>query len=205
MDPNRTVESFVNSLRQGDPAAAQAVFDQYVDKMVAMARKRISQRLASRIDAEDVVQSVFRTFFHRTKEGQFEFQDPEDICKTLARITMHKVFRQVAHHQAAKRDAGRELGSGDDSQDLVVNLVSREPSPEDTTALIDQMDHFLSTLKPQEREILELRMQGFSTVDIAKRLGILDRKIRRLMERLRSQAARADFAVPTSDDEASGE
>src|SRR5262249_37515182 len=161
---------------QGDPTAAQKVFDQYVDKMVAMARKRISQRLASRIDAEDVVQSVFRTFFHRTKEGQFEVHDPEDICKTLARITMHKVFREVAHHQAAKRDAARELGSGDDSQDLVVNLVSREPSPEDTTALIDQMEHFLGTLKPQEREILELRMQGFSTVDIAKRLGILDRK-----------------------------
>ena len=200
MDPN-SVEAFVNSLRQGDPDASQKVFDQYVDKMVAMARKRISQRLASRIDAEDVVQSVFRTFFHRTKEGEFEFHDPEDICKTLAKITMHKVFRQVAHHQAAKRDASRELGSGDDGQDLVVNLVSREPSPEETTELLDHMENFLSKLKPQEREILELRMQGFSTVDIAKRLGILDRKIRRLMERLRGLASRQDFGIgPQADD-----
>ena len=204
MEPN-SVEAFVNSLRQGDPAAAQQVFDQYVDKMVAMARKRISQRLASRIDAEDVVQSVFRTFFHRTKEGEFEFHDPEDICKTLAKITMHKVFRQVAHHQAAKRDAGRELGSGDEGQDLVVNLVSREPSPEETTELLDHMEHFLAQLKPQEREILELRMQGFSTVDIAKRLGILDRKIRRLMERLRGLASRQDFAIPSAGDEAEAE
>jgi DNA-binding CsgD family transcriptional regulator len=56
----------------------------------------------------------------------------------------------------------------------------------------------MSQLKPQEREILELRMQGFSTVDIAKRLGILDRKIRRLMERLRGLAARQDFAIPSA-------
>jgi RNA polymerase sigma-70 factor, ECF subfamily len=204
MDPN-SVEAFVQSLRQGDPDASQKVFDQYVDKLVAMARKRISQRLASRIDAEDVVQSVFRTFFHRTKEGEFEFHDPEDICKTLAKITMHKVFRQVAHHQAAKRDAGREQGSGDEGHDLVVNLVSREPSPEETTELLDHMENFLSKLKPQEREILEMRMQGFSTVDIAKRLGILDRKIRRLMERLRGLAARADFGVAAPADEAEAE
>ena len=194
MEPE-SVEAFVNSLRQGDPAASRAVFDQYVDKMVAMARKRISQRLASRIDAEDVVQSVFRTFFHRTKEGQFEFHDPEDICKTLARITIHKVFRQVAHHQAAKRDASRELGSGDDAQDLVVNLVSREPSPEEAAELLDHMENFLSHLKPQEREILELRMQGYSTEEIAQKTGSYDRKVRRVLERIRDVAEHEGLAV----------
>jgi RNA polymerase sigma-70 factor (ECF subfamily) len=195
MEP-QSVESFVKLLRQGDPDAARTVFDQYVDKLVGMARKRISQRLASRIDAEDVVQSVFRTFFHRAKEGQFEFHDPDDICKTLARITLHKVFRQVAHHQAAKRDAGREMGSGDDAQDLVVNLVSREPTPEEAATLLDHMEHFLAQLKPQDREILELRMQGHSTIDIAEKLGITDRKIRRLMERLRGLASREEFGLP---------
>ena len=195
MEP-RSVESFVNSLRQGDPDATRTVFDQYVDKLVGMARKRISQRLVSRIDAEDVVQSVFRTFFHRAKEGQFEFHDPDDICKTLARITIHKVFRQVAHHQAAKRNAGREMGSGDEDQDLVVNLVSREPSPQEAAELLDHMEHFLSQLKPQDRQILEMRMQGFTTVEIAQKMEITDRKIRRLMTRLRETAAREDFAPP---------
>src|SRR5262245_53177900 len=142
-DPkDRSVESFVNSLRQGDPGVTKEIFDQYVDRLVAMARKRISQRLASRIDAEDIVQSVFRTFFHRAKQGQFAFSAEDDVCRMLARITVHKTFRQIAHHQAGKRDAGRDAGSGDDAQDLVVNLASREPSPDEATQLLDSMEHF---------------------------------------------------------------
>jgi len=193
-------DSFVNSLRQGNPEATKKIFDAYVNKLVAMARKRISQRFAGRIDAEDIVQSVFRTFFHRAKQGQFELNDEDDICKMLARITVHKTFRQIAHHQAGKRDAGRDLGSGDSSQDLMVNLMSREPSPEEATALLDQMEHFLAQLRQEDRDILEMRMQGFSTLEIAQKLSITDRKIRRLMERIRGLAARDDILPSTADE-----
>jgi RNA polymerase sigma-70 factor (ECF subfamily) len=193
MDKDRSVESFVRSLRAGDPGATKEVFDQYVDRLVAMARKRISLRLAGRIDPEDIVQSVFRTFFHRAKQGQFEFNAEDDICRMLARITVHKTLRQVAHHQAGKRDAGRDAGSGDETQDLVVNLLSREPSPDEATALIDQMEHFLSELNPESRKILELRMQGYSTLEISKQLNVTDRKIRRLMERIRALAEREEL------------
>ena len=43
--------------------------------MLQLARRHISQRLASRVDPEDIVQSVFRTFFCRLKEGQFVFAE----------------------------------------------------------------------------------------------------------------------------------
>lgn len=196
MSKERSVDSFVRSLREGDPGATKEIFDQYVDRLVAMARKRISLRLAGRIDAEDIVQSVFRTFFHRAKKGQFQIHAEDDICKMLARITVHKTLRQVAHHQAGKRDAGRDAGSGDDAQDIVVNLLSREPSPDVAASLIDQMEHFLSQLKPEDRQILELRMQGYSTIEIAQQLDITDRKIRRLMERVRTLAAREELIPP---------
>ena len=196
MPKDRSLDSFVNQLRQGDASVTKELFDQYVDRLVSMARKRISQRFAGRIDAEDIVQSVFRTFFHRAKQGQFEFNDPDDICKMLARITVHKTFRQIAHHQAGKRDASRDAGAGDDAQDLIVNLASREPSPDEATQLLDQMEHFLAQLKPEERQILELRMQGHTTLEIAKQLDITDRKIRRLMERIRGLAERDDLLPP---------
>jgi RNA polymerase sigma-70 factor (ECF subfamily) len=196
MSEPRSVESFVNSLRRGDPETVRKVFDSYVDRLVALARKRISQRLASRIDAEDIVQSVFRTFFHRAQQGQFTITAEDDVCKMLARITVHKTFRQIAHHQAGKRDAGREVGRGDDEQDVVLNLASREPSPEEAAELLDQLEHFLAQLRPEDRQILELRMQGFSTLEIAQQLGITDRKIRRLMERIRGLANRDTFPPP---------
>jgi RNA polymerase sigma-70 factor (ECF subfamily) len=196
MAKDRSVDSFVKSLRDGDPTVTKEVFDQYVDRLVAMARKRISLRLAGRIDPEDIVQSVFRTFFHRAKQGQFQFSAEDDICRMLARITVHKTLRQVAHHQAGKRDAGRDAGSGDESQDIVVNLLSKEPSPDEATQLLDQMEHFLAQLADDDRKILELRMQGYSTLEISKQLDITDRKIRRRMEVIRDQALRDELLPP---------
>ena len=61
----------VERWQSGDQSAAKQLFDTYVDRLVALARRRISQRLNSRLDPEDVVQSVFRTFFERAKEGRF--------------------------------------------------------------------------------------------------------------------------------------
>src|SRR5579862_676446 len=92
-------KSLLRRWQGGDQAAAQLLFDRYVERLLALARKRISQRLAGRVDAEDVVQSVFRTFFGRAKAGQFHVNDPDDLCRLLTRITVHKTLRQIAFHK----------------------------------------------------------------------------------------------------------
>src|SRR6516165_4467626 len=100
----RDHRSSLDRWRAGNEGAARELFDTYVERLVALARRRISQRLAGRVDPEDIVQSVFRTFFHRAKEGQFRFEEQDDLCKLLMRITVHKTLRKVAFHKAAKRD-----------------------------------------------------------------------------------------------------
>src|SRR5205823_3961459 len=107
----------VSRWRKGDQDAAKQLFDRYASRLVALARSRISQRLASRVDPEDVVQSVFRTFFGRVKAGQFTFEDQDSLNKLLVRITVHKTLRQVEFHQAAKRNASMETGQSSPSQD----------------------------------------------------------------------------------------
>src|SRR5205823_4096100 len=86
-------DDLLKQWRTGNEEAARQLFDRYVTQLVALARRRISQRIAGRVDAEDIVQSVFRTFFHRVREGQFHIEDPDDLCKLLARITVHKTLR----------------------------------------------------------------------------------------------------------------
>jgi len=194
MPDSPSERSPLEALQAGDEDAARQLFDRYAEQLVILARRRISQRLASRIDAEDIVQSVFRTFFHRARQGQFHLEEPDDICKLLARITAHKTFRQIAFHRRAKRDAGQETAQGDDAQDLLMKLMMAEPSPEEATAFLDQLQHFFAKLADEERRILELRMEGYNNVEIAQRLGISDRKIRRLMERVRELAGREGLA-----------
>jgi RNA polymerase sigma-70 factor, ECF subfamily len=174
--------------RQGDQDAARQIVERYIDRLLLLARRRISQRLASRVDAEDIVQSVFRTFFGRLKDGQFVFADQDDLCKLLVRITLHKTLRQVAFHKAAKRDPGMETDQGEHHREQLLALLDAEPTPDATVAFLDQLEHFLGRLQPLERQILEMRLQGHSNEDIANKLGVYDRKIRRVVEHVRAVA-----------------
>lgn len=174
--------------RAGDEEAARLLFDRYVERLVALARKRISNRLAARVDADDIVQSVFRTFFGRVKAGQFQFEHEEDLPKLLVRITVHKTLRQAEFHRAAKRDIAAETAQEDSANPVLGEVFAREPTPEEAVVFLDNLEHFLAQLKPQDRQVLELRMQGFSSEEIAARLGTYDRKVRRVLERIRGLA-----------------
>jgi RNA polymerase sigma-70 factor (ECF subfamily) len=180
--------------RAGDEDAARRLYDCYVERLLALARRRLSHRLNSRLDPEDVVQSVFRTFFERVKEGRFHVEEKDDLCKLLVRITVHKTLRKVAVHTAAKRDLGQEMGQGKEAQERIQELLDHEPSPDEAAAFLDQLEHFFSSLRPQERQILELRMQGYNNDEIAAKLGIYDRKIRRVIERVRGLVTREEWS-----------
>jgi RNA polymerase sigma-70 factor (ECF subfamily) len=175
----------LNRWRNGDEDAARELFQIYEERLLGLARQRISQRFGSRLDPEDVVQSVFRTFFTRSKEGKFQVEKADDVWKLLARITVHKTFRQIAFHRAAKRNVNMEKAQGDDSQDYVLSLLDRGPTPEMANQFLDQVEHLVNRLSPNHRQILELRMQGYKDVEIAEKLNVSDRTIRRAMEQVR--------------------
>jgi RNA polymerase sigma-70 factor (ECF subfamily) len=175
-------------LRSGDEEAAQQVFDAYVNSLLQLARKRIGQRLARRVDPEDIVQSVFRTFFCRVKDGRLLIAEEDDLGKLLTRITVHKALRQAARHRAAKRDCARE---GDpDAPATLAELPAGEPSPEIVVAFLDLLEHFFAALRPQDRQILEMRLAGHGTLEISRILGTSDRHVRRVLEHIRAVVER---------------
>ena len=191
-------QALIDLLRQGDEGAARAIVDRYSGQMLLLARRRISQRLASRVDGEDIVQSVFRTFFVRLKEGQFSFADQDDLCKLLMRITLHKTLRRIAFHKAAKRDPGQETEQGEHHRERLLALLDEEPTPEAEVAFLDQLEHFMLQLPEEHRKILELRLQGHRTEEIARQLGCYDRKIRRVIEHIRAVAEKEGLTAPAA-------
>lgn len=194
-DFTSNTDDLIQRLRSGNHDAAREVFDRYVERLLVLSKRRIGQRMNSRVDPEDVVQSVFRTFFTRMKDDQFEIAAEDDLFKLLVRITTHKTLRQIAHHRAAKRDPNQETPQGDDTHEMLMQAMDAEPTPETIVTFMDQLEHFLGQLPPQERQILELRMEGRSTDEIAERLGTYDRKIRRVLERIRDVAEQEQNAL----------
>src|SRR5438876_9981826 len=116
-------KQLIDLWRQGDENAARQIVEGYLDRLVILARRHLHQRLAPRIDPEDIVQSVFRTFFTRVKDGQFVFAEQDDLLKLLVRITLNKTLRQIAYHKAAKRNPGVETGNDEHHHERLQALL----------------------------------------------------------------------------------
>src|ERR1700679_4129725 len=54
--------------RAGDQQAATEMFHRYANRLILLARSRLSPRLSHRVDPEDVVQSAYRSFFADTRD-----------------------------------------------------------------------------------------------------------------------------------------
>jgi len=72
---NDSAAELLKMLRGGSDYAAETIFHRYVGRLIAVSRKRLSAKLKQRIDEEDIVQSAFRSFFHRAQQGQYELED----------------------------------------------------------------------------------------------------------------------------------
>ena len=99
--------SLVQRHRQGDPDAAAELFAYYARRLSRLAEQFISRKLAGRIEGDDVVQSVFRTFFRRCTAGEFQIDSSAQLWQLLVKITMLKARAQGRRHTAAQRDARR--------------------------------------------------------------------------------------------------
>ena len=187
-EPSADDRDLISEFKAGSESAARELFDKYCERLMKLAKRRIGQRMTSRIDPEDVIQSAFRTFFTRVRNDEFEFHQEDDLFKLLVRLTVHKTLRQIAHHRAQKRNPEQEVGHGSDAQDMLAQIAGGAPGPDVEVALIEQFENFMGQLPPLDREVLGLKLQGYSTVEIAEKLNSYDRKIRRVLERIEELA-----------------
>jgi DNA-directed RNA polymerase specialized sigma24 family protein len=131
-----------------------------------------------------VVQSAYRSFFTGARAGRYSLRRSGDLWRLLAAITLHKVQRQVEHHTAGKRAAGRKLPLAEESGSFGPpdEALAREPTPEEAAALTDTLERMFRGLEPLQRRMVELRLQGCALDEIAADVQRSERTVRRLLE-----------------------
>src|ERR1051326_1884519 len=72
------------------PGFEQEFVQRYTQRLLGLAREHLPQRIRRRMDPEDVVQSVYRSFFQRLEGGQFVFEESNDVWRMLAGMTFNK-------------------------------------------------------------------------------------------------------------------
>jgi RNA polymerase sigma-70 factor (ECF subfamily) len=179
-------------LRAGDEAAAREVFQRFVGKLVPFARRQFDAVLRRKVDPEDVVQSAYKSFFHRYGAGQLEVRDWGKLWGLLTMITLRKCLDRVEYHRAERRDVRREATArpGGPATEPWWEAMAREPTPEQAAVLAETVGQLVSGLEEGERPVLELSLQGYTTQEISEQLGRPERSVRRLREQVRKQLER---------------
>jgi RNA polymerase sigma-70 factor (ECF subfamily) len=168
--------------RQGDVAALAELARQYEPEVRIVARVLLGPALRPYLDSMDLVQSVHRSLMVGLRRGRFDLAGPEQLIALAVVIVRRKVGRHWRRHQRQRRlDAATTQGP-----DLAQTLTALSGSdPARTAQLNDAIQHLCANLDGTERGVMELRMQGYSTAEIARALGLNADVLRVRLSRLR--------------------
>jgi RNA polymerase sigma-70 factor (ECF subfamily) len=185
-------EEFIPDAATISHSAHSVVFEQFAHRLINLARFHLDLRLQHKIEPEDVVQSVYKSFLLRYGDRPLENEDAGGLWSLLTVITLRKCADRVRYHRAECRDIAREAAAPARADDIEAwrEVVGREPTPEHAALLTETVERLLRQLDADERPILELSLQGFSTQEISQQLGRAERSVRRLRERVRKQLER---------------
>ncbi|MCA9172965.1 MAG: hypothetical protein KDB14_00550 [Planctomycetales bacterium] len=175
-------QTLLRRFQSGEQDAATALYLRYAKRLQQLAKAQTADELAVRVDPEDVVQSVFRTFFRRAAEGHYEIPDGEELWKLFLVIALNKVRRIGQFHRAAKRNIAStrqfqqqsEAGTSDKSADDQAFMVLRMT-----------VDDLLKQQSESQREIIMLRIEGHDIGTIAEWTGRAKRTVERVLQQFR--------------------
>jgi RNA polymerase sigma-70 factor (ECF subfamily) len=193
-------KSFVDlmaRLRAGDDVAATEVFNRFAHRLIALARSRLDQLLQGKVDPEDVLQSVYKSFFIRQAQGRCDLDSWDSLWGMLTIMTLRKCGHRRDYFQAACRDAHREvrLPPAAGTSGVEWELLAHDPTPSEATRLAETVEQVMRDLTGRERDIFTLSLQGYSTTEISARVGRTERTVERVLKRVKKCLEEMDAAV----------
>jgi RNA polymerase sigma-70 factor, ECF subfamily len=179
-----TDQSLLRRFRSGQADASTLLYLRYADRLNALATRQSSPDLARRVAPDEIVQSVFRTFFRRVVQGHYDVPDGEEIWKLLLVIALNKVRAAAVHHRAAKRDMGRTT-AGPSYDRAMETAQGRDETALTVLRLV--IDEILSGLDATRKRIIEMRIEGHEVAEIGEAVQRSKRSVERVLQEFRTR------------------
>ncbi len=176
--------SLLRRVREGEQDAATELYLRYVNHLQNLITRQTSPQLATRLDTDDLVQSVFRTFFRRVVQDHYDVPRGDDLWKLILVLALHKIRNAAVHHRSAKRDVRRTVSMGG-AAPVQLGLSSPDETALATLRLV--IAEISDPLPDSSRRIVELRIDGHEVSDIAEKTGRSKRSVERVLQQFREQ------------------
>jgi RNA polymerase sigma factor (sigma-70 family) len=185
-----TMSDFLANIQATDSSFEQQLVQQYSARLIGLASRQMPDRVRRRLDPEDVVQSVYRSFFRRLNDGCFSFDESHDVWRLLAAMTFHKARNAVKYHQRTRRDVRRDVSLQSEDESSTEEGIDANPGAEDINVLFGCLDQLLGGLPENHREIVVQRLEGKTIDQIARAVKRSRRTVMRILAGLRNLAAK---------------
>jgi len=179
--------SLLLRFQEGNQDAATALYVRYARRLQALAKAQTGKQLATRFDPEDVVQSVFRTFFRRAIESGYDVPAGEELWQLLLVLALNKIRSLATYHRALKRDVAR-TGHPDGIEKFQGSSSKQEEVAYETMRMVVQ--DLVADLPFPKNRIVELRIEGHEIKEIAEITSRSKRTVERTLQQFRSQLAK---------------
>jgi DNA-directed RNA polymerase specialized sigma24 family protein len=196
MASDESVSQWLGRLQDGDPAAAQQLWERYFQRLVGLARKKLEGVPRRCADEEDVALSAFDSFCRGAGNGRFpQLHDRDNLWRLLVTITARKAHQLVLREGRRKRGGNAVLDEAAlaalaDSVSRAVGLeqlIDREPTPEFAAQLAEEYERLLAGLPDAElRSVAQWKLEGYTNEEIGAKLGCALRSVERKLRVIRT-------------------
>ena len=187
------ISDLIARAKEGDETAIRDFLSQFEQEVRIMVRGRLPRTMRSQFDSMDFVQTVWQSFFSDLRAKPREFENVRHLRGFLAGLARNKVYQEHRRlsrtaKYALEREEPLYLKRG--NKEIDRGLVSPEPSPSETFQATDRLAQLTAGCNPRDVEIITLRHQGLTFEEIAARIGLNERSVRRVIDdaRVRMEA-----------------
>jgi RNA polymerase sigma factor (sigma-70 family) len=197
MSDSNNVSHWIDLVKFGDSAAANRIWQHYFERLVQSVRRRLLGQNRAISDEEDIVLSVFDSFYAAAEKGRFpDLSDRDDLWRLLLRMSARKVIDKRRHDLRQRRGGDVEICSLDDRGDdeNIIEAIGDEPSPEMVLMMNESVEQFFSHLGVGHlRDLAGAKLEGYSNAELAQRLQCSERTIERRLHLIREKCKQELF------------
>jgi DNA-directed RNA polymerase specialized sigma24 family protein len=203
MSNDDPVPLWIEELRNADQAAARNLWNHFVSRLYELGRKKLRPETRRVYDEEDAAQSAFHSVCAGIAAGRFPaLESRENLWHLLVVITARKVAHRHRHDQQQSRDVNRNLSdsifvkSYDHSPPAGFELtISCEPTPEFAAEFVETCEFLFESLDdPALKQVVTLRMEGYTDAEVADLLRCSRRTVQRRLEVVRRHWGRLELS-----------
>ena len=191
MSESHEVSHWINLVKQGDASAANQIWHHYFDRLIRAVRQRLGGQNRAVSDEEDIVVSVFDSFYVAAENGRFpDLAVRDDLWRLLLSMSARKVIDKRRRDQRKRR--GRDVAihslEGNPDDPGIIEVIGSEPSPEMILMMQESVEQLFSHLGVgQLQELAVAKLEGHSNAEIARKFECSERTIERRLHLIREK------------------